>query len=102
LGLKRVEVREERRRLHNKKLYAQYSTPNNIRVIKTRRLLRAEHVASMGDRRVGERILVGKPEARKPLERPRRRRKDNIKMDILEVVCGGMEWIVVALDRDRW
>jgi len=48
------------------------------------------------------RILVGKPERKRPLERPRRKWEDNIKMDIQEVGCGGMDWIELAQDRDRW
>jgi hypothetical protein len=78
---KRDEVTGEWRRLHNKELYALYS-PNNIRVIKSRRLRWAGHVACMGERRGAYRALVGKPEGRRPLERPRCRWEDNIKMDL--------------------
>jgi len=56
----------------------------------------------MGERRGVYRILVGKPEGRKPLGRPRRKWEDNIKMDLQKVRCGGMEWIELAQDRDRW
>jgi hypothetical protein len=56
----------------------------------------------MGERRGAYRALVGKPEGRKPLGRPRRRWEDNIKMDLREVGCGGMDWINLAQDRDRW
>jgi len=56
----------------------------------------------MGEERVLYRVLVGKPEGRRPLERPRRRWVDNIKMDLQEVGCGYMEWIGLAQDRDRW
>jgi len=56
----------------------------------------------MGEERGVYRISVGKPVGKRPLGRPRRRWKDNIKMDLQEVVCGGMDWIEVAQDRDRW
>jgi len=61
-----------------------------------------EHVARMGDRRGVYRVLVRKPEGRRPLGRPRLRWEDNIKMDLQEVVCGDMDWIELAQDRDRW
>jgi hypothetical protein len=92
----------EWRRLHNKELYALYSSPSIIRVMKSRRLRWAGHVARMGERGGVYRALVGKPEGRRPLRRPRRRWEDNIKMDLLEVGWGGMDWINVAQDRDRW
>jgi hypothetical protein len=79
-GPKRDEVTGEWRRLHNKELYALYSSPNIIRVITSRRLRWAGHVARMGERRGAYRVLVGKPEGRRPLGRPRRRWEDNIKM----------------------
>jgi hypothetical protein len=84
-GTKRDEVTGEWRRLHNKELYALYSSLNIIRVIKSRRLRWAEHVARMGERRVVYRALVGKPEGRRPLGGPRRRWVDIIKMDLREV-----------------
>ena len=84
--------------LHNDELYDLYSSPNIVRVIKLRRMRRAGHVARMGERRGMYRVLVGKPEGKRPLGRPRHRWEDNIKMDLLEVGCGGMDWI----DRDRW
>jgi hypothetical protein len=59
-------------------------------------------VARMGERRGACRALVGKPEGRRPLGRPRRRWEDNIKMDLREVGWGGMDWINLAQDRDRW
>jgi hypothetical protein len=87
--------------LHNKELYALYSSPNIIRVMKSRRLRRAGHVVRMGERRGAYRALVGKPEGRRPLGRPRRRWED-IKMDLPEVGWGGMDWMNLAQDRDRW
>jgi hypothetical protein len=88
-GPKRDEVTGEWKRLHNKELYALYSSPNIIRVIKSRRLKWAGHVARMGDTRGAYRVLVGKPEGRKPLGRPMRRWEDNIKIDLRELNGGG-------------
>jgi len=62
----------------------------------------AEHVARMGEERGAYRVLVGKPEGRRPLGRPRRRCVDNIRMDLQEMGCGYMDWIVLAQDRDGW
>jgi len=62
----------------------------------------AGNVACMGERRGIFRVLVGKPESKRPLGRPRCRWEDNIKMDLQEVGCGGMDWIELAQDRDRW
>ena len=62
----------------------------------------AGHVARMGEERGVYRVLVGKPEGRRPLGRPRRRWVDNIRMDLQEVGCGYMDWIGLAQDRDRW
>jgi hypothetical protein len=60
------------------------------------------HVVWMGEKRGVYRVLVGKPEGKRPLGRPRRRWEDNIRMDLQEVGCGGMDWIGLARDRDRW
>jgi len=76
-----------------------YSSPNIVRVIKSRRMRWAEHVARMGKRRIQG--LVGKPEGKRPLGRTRRRWEDNIKMDLQKVRCGGMDWIELAPVRDR-
>jgi len=73
-----------------------------VRVITSRRMRWAGHVACVGERRGAYRVLVGKPEGKRPLGRPRRRWVDNIRMDLQEVGCGGMEWIELAQDRDRW
>jgi hypothetical protein len=101
-GPKWDEVTGERRSIHNKELYTLYSSPNIIRVIKSRRLRWAKHVASMGERRGAHRVLVGKPEGRRPLGRWRHRWEGNIKMNLQEVRCGGTDWIDLAQDRDRW
>jgi hypothetical protein len=101
-GPKRDEATVEWRRLHNEELNDLYSSPNIIRVIKSRRLRWAGHVARMGEARGTYRILVGRPEGRRPLGRPRRRWEDNIKMDIREVGWEDTNWIDLAQDRDRW
>jgi hypothetical protein len=87
-GPKRDEATADWRRLHNEELNDLYSSPNIIRVIKSRRMRWAGHVARMGEERVAYRILVGRPEGRRPLGRPRRRWEDNIKMDLREVGWG--------------
>jgi hypothetical protein len=79
-----------------------YSSPNIVRVIKSRKMRWAGYVARMGEGRGVNRVLVGKPEGRTPLGRSRRRWEDNIKMDLQEVVCGDMDWIELAQDRDSW
>jgi hypothetical protein len=71
-------------------------------MIKSRRMRWAGHVARMGEKRNAYRILVGKPEGKRPLGRPRRRWVDNIKMDLREIGWDGMEWIELAQDRDQW
>ena len=101
-GPKRDEVRGEWRKLYNEDLNNLYSSPNIVRVIKSRRMRWAGHVARMGQGRGVYRVLVEKPERRRPLGRPRRRWEDNIKMDIREVGCGCVDWMELAQDRDRW
>jgi hypothetical protein len=101
-GPKRNEATGEWRRLHNEELNDLYSSPKIIRVIKSRRMRSAGHVARMGEESVSYRILVGRPEGRRPLGRPRRKWDDNIKMDLEEVGWVGMDWIELAQDRDRW
>jgi hypothetical protein len=88
--------------LFNEELNGLYSSPNIIQVIRSRRMRWAGHVARMGEGRGAYRVLVRRPEGRRPLARPRRRWEDNIKMDLQEVGWGGMDWIDMAQDRDRW
>ncbi|KAJ4447212.1 hypothetical protein ANN_09214 [Periplaneta americana] len=99
---KRDEVRGEWRKLDNAELHALYSSPDIIRNIKCRRLRWAGHVARMGESRNAYRVLVGRPEGKSSLGRPRRRWEDNIKMDLREVGYDGTEWINLAQDRDQW
>jgi hypothetical protein len=100
-GPKRDEVTGGWRNLHNEELHDLYSSPNIVRVIKSRRMIWAGHVARMREGRGVSRVLVGKPEGKKPLGRPRRRWENNIKMNLQEVGCGGMDWIELVLIRDR-
>ncbi|KAJ4442298.1 hypothetical protein ANN_12166 [Periplaneta americana] len=101
-GAKRDEVTGEWRKLHNAELHALYSSPDMIRDIKSRRLRWAGHVARMGESRTAYRVLVGRPEGKRPLGRPRRRWEDNIKMDLRVVGYDDRHWINLAQDRDRW
>jgi hypothetical protein len=101
-GPKRDEVTGEWRKLHNKELNNLYCSPNIVRVIKSRRMRWAGHVAHMEEGRGVCRVLVGKLEGKRPLGRPRHRWEDNIKMNLQEVGCGGMDWIELAQDTDRW
>ena len=88
--------------MHNEELNDLYYSHNIVRVIKKRKMRWVGHVARMGEERGVYRVLVGKPEGRRPLGRPRRRCVDNIRMDLHEVGCGYMDWIGLAQDRDRW
>jgi len=88
--------------LHNEELNDLYSSPNIVRVIKSRRMRWARHVARMGEERRVYRVIVGKLEGRRPLGRPRHRWVNNIRNDLQEVGCGYMDWIGLAHDRDRW
>ena len=101
-GPKRDEVSGEWRKLHNEELSDLYSLPNIVRVVKSRRMRWAGHVARMGEGRGVYRVLMGKPEGKRPLGRPRRRWEDNIKMNLQEV--GGVceNWMELAQDSDRW
>ena len=100
-GPKRYEVTGEWRKLHNEELRDLYSLPNIVPVVKSRRLRWAGHVARMGEGRGVHRVLVGKPEGKRPLGRPTRRWEDNIKMDLQEVGGGG-DWMELPQYRDRW
>jgi len=101
-GPKSGEATREWRKVYNEELNDLYSSPNTVRVIKSRRMRWVGHVARMGERRGVYRGLVGKPEGKKKLGKLRRRWEGNIKMDLQEVGCGGMDWIEQAQDRDRW
>jgi hypothetical protein len=90
------------RKLHNEELHRLYSSPSVIRMIKSRRMRRAGHVARMGEKRNAFRILVGKPESKRPLGKPRRRLVDNIKMVLGEIGWDGVDWIDLAQDRGQW
>jgi hypothetical protein len=99
---KRDEVTEEWRKLHNEELNDLYFLPNIVRVVKSRRMRWAGHVARMGEGRGVHRVLVGKTEGKRPLGRPRRRWEDNIKGDLQEVGGDCGDWMEWAQDRDRW
>jgi hypothetical protein len=101
-GPERDEVTGEWRKLHNEELHDLYSSPSVMRIIKARRMRWAGHVARMGEKRNAYRLLVAKPEGRRPLGRPRRRWVDNIRMDLVEVGWGSVDWIGLSQDRDRW
>jgi hypothetical protein len=94
----RREVDGSWRKLHNDELHNLYPSPNIIRVIKARRLRWAGHVARMGEGRGAYRILVGRPEGKRPLGRPRHRWEDNIKMDLREIGIDEANWIRLAQD----
>ena len=99
-GPNRDEVTGEWRKLHEE-LRDLYSLPSIVRVVKSRRMRWVGHVACMGEGRGVHRVLVGKPEGKGPLGRPRHRREDNIKMDLQEVGGGGDRMELVQ-DRDGW
>jgi hypothetical protein len=101
-GPEKDGVTGEWRRLHNEELYELHSSPNVTRLIKSRRMRWVGHVARMGERIGAYRTLVGGPEERRPLGRPRRRCDANIKMDLQKVGWEGMEWIDLAQDKRRW
>jgi len=104
--LKYMQCVEENLRNYKEKLgrrnFGCVNTLKIVRVIKSRRMRWAGHAARMREEREVYRVLVGKPEGRRPLGRPKRRWVDNIRMDLQEVGCGYMNWIGLAQDRDRW
>jgi hypothetical protein len=101
-GPKRDKVTGSWRKLHNEELHNLYSSPSIIRMIKSRRIRWAGHVARMGEKRNAYRILVGNPYRKRSLGRPRCRSVDNIKMDIREIEWDGMGWIELAQDMGQW
>jgi hypothetical protein len=101
-GPKRDEVTGGWRKLYNEELHSLYSSPSIMRMTKSRRIGWAGHVARIGETRNAYRILVGNPEGKRPLGRPRRRWVDNIKMDLREMGWDGMDWMDLAQDMDQW
>jgi hypothetical protein len=101
-GPKRDEVTGEWRKLHDEELHILYSSPNIIRQIKSRRMRWAGHVARLGEERNMYKVLMGKPEGKRPLERPRHRWEDGIRMDLRKIGWGSLDWIQLAQDRYRW
>jgi hypothetical protein len=98
-GLKGDEVTGRWIKLHNEELHGVCSSPSIIRTIKSRRM---RHVSRMGDKRNTYELLVGKPERRRPLGKLRRRWLDNIRMDLLELGWGDVDWIGLTQGRNRW
>jgi hypothetical protein len=94
-------VTGEWRKLHIQELNDLYSLPNIVREVKSRRMRWAGHVARREEERGVQRVLVGKPEEKRPLGRPRHRWKDHINMDLQDVGGGGGDWMELAQDRDR-
>jgi hypothetical protein len=90
------------RKLHNDELHSLFSSPNIVRVIKCRRMRWAGHVSRMGEGRGVYRVLVGRPEGKRPLGRPRRRWEDNINLDLREIGIDEANWIQLAQDRVQW
>jgi hypothetical protein len=98
----KMEVDGLWRKLHNDELHSLYSSPNIVRVIKSRGMRWAGHVARMGEGRGVYRILVGRPKGKRPLGRPRRKWEDSIKMDLREIGIDGANWIQLAQDTVQW
>ena len=102
LGPRRDEVTEECRRLHNEVLSEMYPSPNILRLIKSRRMKWVGHLTRRGWEMGAYRFFLWNPDVKRPLGRPRRRCVNNIRMDLLDVGCGYMDWILLAQVRDRW
>jgi hypothetical protein len=102
-GPMRDEVTGDCRKLHNEKLHHLYSSPDIIRQIKSKRMRSVGHVARMRVERKFYKVLVGKPVGKRPLGRPRRGWKNVITKDIREIgLGGGVDWFLLAQDRDQW
>jgi hypothetical protein len=99
---KRDEVTGEWRKLHNEELPDLHSPPSIIRMIKSKRMRWAFHVARIGEKSNAYSLLVGAPEGKSPLRKPRRRWVDNIRKDLGEVGWRDVDWIGLAQDRNRW
>jgi hypothetical protein len=100
-GPMRDEVTGEWRKLHKEEFRDLYSSPSIIRIIKSRKMRWEGHVARMGEKRNAYRLLVGKPEGKRQLGRPKRRWVDNIRMDLGEIGWGYVDWISLAQDTNR-
>jgi hypothetical protein len=101
-GPMRDEVTGEWRKLHSEELHNLYSSPDSITQVKSRRMRWAGNVVRVGEERKVYKVLVGKPEGKRPLGRPRRRWEDRVGKDLREIGLGCVDWIRLAQDRDRW
>jgi hypothetical protein len=88
--------------LRNEELHNLYSSPNIIKMAKSRRMRWTGHISRMGAKRNAYRLLVGNPEGKRPLGKPRHRWEDNIRADLKEMGWGGVDWIDLAQNRDMW
>jgi hypothetical protein len=95
-------VTGEWRKLHNEELHDLYSSSSILRIMKSKRMRWVGNVARIGDKKNAYRLVVGKPEEKRQLGRPRSNRVDNIRMDLAEVELGDVDWIGLAQDRNRW
>jgi CTP synthase (UTP-ammonia lyase) len=101
-GPNRDEIIRGWRKLHDEEFHNLNSSPNIIKMIKSRRIKWLGHVARMGEKRIAYRDLLVKLEGKRVLERHRRRWENNIEVDNRELGCGGMEWILLAQDKHMW